>query len=65
MQITKKKAPQKPTYDSLRQSLEEMKSHCMLNGVTRVSMPRSVALSFVSCSNASSNELQERNKVAR
>lgn len=38
--ITKKKATQKPTYDSLRQSLEDMKSHCIQNGVTRVSMPR-------------------------
>ncbi|XP_060913434.1 ADP-ribose glycohydrolase OARD1 isoform X1 [Labrus mixtus] len=38
--ITKKKASQKPTYDSLRQSLEDMKSHCVLNGVTRISMPR-------------------------
>uniref|UniRef100_UPI0037E80591 ADP-ribose glycohydrolase OARD1-like n=1 Tax=Semicossyphus pulcher TaxID=241346 RepID=UPI0037E80591 len=38
--ITKKKASQKPTYDSLRESLEDMKSHCVLNGVTRISMPR-------------------------
>ncbi|XP_078110142.1 ADP-ribose glycohydrolase OARD1 isoform X2 [Sander vitreus] len=38
--ITKKKASQKPTYDSLRQSLEDMKSHCAANGVTRISMPR-------------------------
>ncbi|XP_045912479.1 ADP-ribose glycohydrolase OARD1 isoform X1 [Micropterus dolomieu] len=38
--ITKKKASQKPTYDSLRQSLDDMKSHCELNGVTRISMPR-------------------------
>ncbi|CAG04024.1 unnamed protein product [Tetraodon nigroviridis] len=38
--ITKKKFSDKPTYDSLRQSLEDMKSHCILNGVTRVSMPR-------------------------
>ncbi|XP_070824794.1 ADP-ribose glycohydrolase OARD1-like [Chaetodon trifascialis] len=38
--ITKKKACQKPTYDSLRRSLEDMKSHCELNGVTRISMPR-------------------------
>ncbi|XP_038577990.1 ADP-ribose glycohydrolase OARD1 [Micropterus salmoides] len=38
--ITKKKASQKPTYDSLRQSLDDMKSHCALNGVTRISMPR-------------------------
>ncbi|KAK9514958.1 hypothetical protein VZT92_025638 [Zoarces viviparus] len=38
--ITKKKASQKPTYDSLTQSLEDMKSHCVVNGVTRISMPR-------------------------
>ncbi|XP_028265566.1 ADP-ribose glycohydrolase OARD1 [Parambassis ranga] len=38
--ITKKKASQKPTYDSLRQSLEDMKSHCLENGVTKISMPR-------------------------
>ncbi|XP_034027502.1 ADP-ribose glycohydrolase OARD1 [Thalassophryne amazonica] len=38
--ITKKRVSQKPSYESLRQSLEDMKSHCVLNGVTRVSMPR-------------------------
>ncbi|KAF3697137.1 O-acetyl-ADP-ribose deacetylase 1 [Channa argus] len=38
--ITKKKAWQKPTYNSLRLSLEDMKSHCVENGVTRMSMPR-------------------------
>lgn len=38
--ITKKKASQKPTYDSLRKSLEDMKSHCLQNGVTKISMPR-------------------------
>uniref|UniRef100_A0A3B3V4S6 O-acyl-ADP-ribose deacylase 1 n=1 Tax=Poecilia latipinna TaxID=48699 RepID=A0A3B3V4S6_9TELE len=38
--ITKKKASQKPTYDSLRQSLEDMKSHCLQNGVNRISIPR-------------------------
>ncbi|KAE8292978.1 O-acetyl-ADP-ribose deacetylase 1 [Larimichthys crocea] len=38
--ITKKKATQKPTYDSLQRSLEDMKSHCVLNEVTRISMPR-------------------------
>ncbi|KAM7405042.1 hypothetical protein PAMP_012333 [Pampus punctatissimus] len=38
--ITKKKASQKPTYESLRQSLEDMKSHCVKNGVTHISMPR-------------------------
>ncbi|XP_014879305.1 O-acetyl-ADP-ribose deacetylase 1-like isoform X2 [Poecilia latipinna] len=38
--ITKKKASQKPTYVSLRQSLEDMKSHCFQNGVNRISIPR-------------------------
>ncbi|XP_071332988.1 ADP-ribose glycohydrolase OARD1 [Trachinotus anak] len=38
--ITKKKASQKPTYDSLRLSLEDMKLHCEKNGVTKISMPR-------------------------
>ncbi|XP_037539698.1 ADP-ribose glycohydrolase OARD1-like [Nematolebias whitei] len=38
--ITKKKATQRPTYNSLQQSLEDMKSHCVENGVTRISMPR-------------------------
>ncbi|XP_026188015.1 ADP-ribose glycohydrolase OARD1 isoform X3 [Mastacembelus armatus] len=38
--ITKEKASQKPTYHSLTLSLEDMKSHCVENGVTRISMPR-------------------------
>ncbi|KAL3064617.1 hypothetical protein OYC64_000792 [Pagothenia borchgrevinki] len=38
--ITKKKASQKPTYDSLARSLENMRSHCESNSVTRISMPR-------------------------
>uniref|UniRef100_A0A4W6DEJ9 O-acyl-ADP-ribose deacylase 1 n=1 Tax=Lates calcarifer TaxID=8187 RepID=A0A4W6DEJ9_LATCA len=38
--ITKKKASQKPTYDSLRLSLKDMKLHCEKNGVTKISMPR-------------------------
>ncbi|XP_071383456.1 ADP-ribose glycohydrolase OARD1 isoform X2 [Centroberyx affinis] len=38
--ITKKKASQRPTYESLAQSLEDMKSHCVVNGVRRISMPR-------------------------
>ncbi|XP_049610510.1 ADP-ribose glycohydrolase OARD1 isoform X1 [Syngnathus scovelli] len=38
--ITKKKASQKPTYDNLRQSLEDMRAHCIQHEVTRVSMPR-------------------------
>ncbi|XP_024147863.1 ADP-ribose glycohydrolase OARD1 [Oryzias melastigma] len=38
--ITKAKYNQKPTYDSLKRSLEDMKSHCVKYGVTRISMPR-------------------------
>ncbi|KAJ8016731.1 hypothetical protein DPEC_G00010400 [Dallia pectoralis] len=38
--ITKKKYNHKPTYNSLRQSLEDMKSHCLRNRVTAISMPR-------------------------
>ncbi|XP_020315191.1 ADP-ribose glycohydrolase OARD1-like isoform X1 [Oncorhynchus kisutch] len=38
--ITKEKYSHKPTYDNLRQSLVDMKSHCLQNGVTGISMPR-------------------------
>uniref|UniRef100_A0AC11EV42 Uncharacterized protein n=1 Tax=Ovis aries TaxID=9940 RepID=A0AC11EV42_SHEEP len=38
--ITKKRASHKPTYENLRKSLEAMKSHCLRNGVTDLSMPR-------------------------
>ncbi|KAG7258169.1 hypothetical protein CRUP_005533 [Coryphaenoides rupestris] len=38
--ITKRKASDKPTYDSLRRSLEDMMAQCKRNGVTRISMPR-------------------------
>lgn len=38
--ITKSKAGQKPSYGNLRLSLENMKSHCVQNGITRISMPR-------------------------
>ncbi|XP_008317401.1 ADP-ribose glycohydrolase OARD1 [Cynoglossus semilaevis] len=38
--VTKKRASQKPTYDSLTRSLEDMKSHCLRNEVTKISMPR-------------------------
>uniref|UniRef100_A0A3B4A4C2 Macro domain-containing protein n=1 Tax=Periophthalmus magnuspinnatus TaxID=409849 RepID=A0A3B4A4C2_9GOBI len=38
--ITKKIYSHKPTYDSLKQSLEDMKSHCAEYGVSKVSMPR-------------------------
>uniref|UniRef100_A0A8C7KUS1 Synaptotagmin 2 n=1 Tax=Oncorhynchus kisutch TaxID=8019 RepID=A0A8C7KUS1_ONCKI len=40
LQITKEKYSHKPTYDNLRQSLVDMKSHCLQNGVTGISMPR-------------------------
>uniref|UniRef100_A0A8C6UUS7 O-acyl-ADP-ribose deacylase 1 n=1 Tax=Neogobius melanostomus TaxID=47308 RepID=A0A8C6UUS7_9GOBI len=38
--ITKKRYNHKPTYNNLRQSLEDMKRHCETNGVSKVSMPR-------------------------
>ncbi|XP_072910148.1 ADP-ribose glycohydrolase OARD1-like [Hemitrygon akajei] len=38
--ITKKRAFQKPTYESLQSSLEAMKRHCINHQVTRISMPR-------------------------
>ncbi|XP_066559170.1 ADP-ribose glycohydrolase OARD1 [Amia ocellicauda] len=38
--ITKEKASQKPTYDSVRQSLEAMRGHCLEHGVQHLSMPR-------------------------
>ncbi|KAM6232510.1 ADP-ribose glycohydrolase OARD1 isoform 1-T1 [Spheniscus humboldti] len=38
--ITKKKVSHKPTYESMRKSLEAMKAHCLNNGVTDISMPR-------------------------
>ncbi|GAB1301168.1 ADP-ribose glycohydrolase OARD1 [Apodemus speciosus] len=37
--ITKKRASHKPTYENLQKSLEAMKSHCLKNGVTDLSMP--------------------------
>uniref|UniRef100_A0A3P9QGA2 Macro domain-containing protein n=1 Tax=Poecilia reticulata TaxID=8081 RepID=A0A3P9QGA2_POERE len=36
----KKKASQKPTYVDFRQSLEDMKSHCLEYNVKRISLPR-------------------------
>lgn len=39
-QITKEKYNHKPTYETLKQSLEAMKAHCVENGVTRLSVPR-------------------------
>lgn len=38
--ITKKRVSHKPTYETLKKSLEAMKSHCLQNGVTDLSMPR-------------------------
>ncbi|KAL4645834.1 O-acetyl-ADP-ribose deacetylase 1 [Arapaima gigas] len=38
--VTKRKASQKPTYESLKSSLEAMKAHCVQNRVTSLSMPR-------------------------
>ncbi|KAK3519069.1 hypothetical protein QTP70_016358 [Hemibagrus guttatus] len=38
--ITKKKYYNKPTYATLKQSLEAMKAHCLENGVSRLSIPR-------------------------
>ncbi|XP_046725624.1 ADP-ribose glycohydrolase OARD1 [Silurus meridionalis] len=38
--ITKERYNNKPTYDTLRQSLEAMKAHCLENGVTMLSIPR-------------------------
>lgn len=39
-QITKKKVSHKPTYEDMRKSLEAMKTHCLNNGVTDISMPK-------------------------
>ncbi|KAJ8314765.1 hypothetical protein KUTeg_006915 [Tegillarca granosa] len=38
--ITKAKANDKPTYDTLKSSLKEMKRHCKQNNVTHLSIPR-------------------------
>ncbi|XP_055045035.2 ADP-ribose glycohydrolase OARD1 isoform X1 [Misgurnus anguillicaudatus] len=38
--ITKPKYYQKPTYETLRESLVCMRDHCLANGVERISMPR-------------------------
>lgn len=38
--ITKRRYRDMPEYCSLRQSLEDMKRHCLSNGVNKVSMPR-------------------------
>ncbi|KAM7136305.1 ADP-ribose glycohydrolase OARD1 isoform 1-T3 [Molossus nigricans] len=42
--ITKKRASHKPTYENLQKSLEAMKSHCLKNGVTDLSMPRKICV---------------------
>ncbi|KAK3098050.1 hypothetical protein FSP39_015596, partial [Pinctada imbricata] len=38
--VTKPKFQDKPTYDTLRSSLNAMKKHCITHNVTSVSMPR-------------------------
>ncbi|XP_053337830.1 ADP-ribose glycohydrolase OARD1 isoform X2 [Clarias gariepinus] len=38
--ITKVKYNCKPKYETLKQSLEAMKGHCLENGVTKLSIPR-------------------------
>ncbi|XDV45834.1 hypothetical protein PO909_013857 [Leuciscus waleckii] len=38
--VTKKKYNQKPTYDTLRNSLVSMREHCLANAVNSISMPR-------------------------
>ncbi|XP_051800419.1 ADP-ribose glycohydrolase OARD1-like [Acanthochromis polyacanthus] len=38
--VTKQRAFHKPTYSSLLHSLEDMRSHCIRNGVHKLSMPR-------------------------
>lgn len=38
--ITKKKATGKPTYDTLRASLKELKKHCVDNKVKALAMPK-------------------------
>lgn len=36
--ITRAKATEKPTYDDLRESLEDMKKHCVVNDVQTLAM---------------------------
>lgn len=38
--ITKEKYHQKPTYESLEKTLNEMKRHCSIHNVTKISMPK-------------------------
>jgi len=38
--ITKARYSDKPTYESLRKSLEAMRNHCVKNGVRALVMPR-------------------------
>ena len=38
--ITKERYFHKPTYDSLRETLEWMRNHAILNGVDEISMPK-------------------------
>lgn len=39
-QVTKVRYFHKPTYDTLRSSLQAMKDHCVSNGVQELCMPR-------------------------
>ncbi|XP_043356399.1 ADP-ribose glycohydrolase OARD1 [Dermochelys coriacea] len=36
----KKRVSHKPTYENMQKSLQAMKTHCLNNGVTDISMPR-------------------------
>ncbi len=38
--MTKDRYWQKPTYESLRSALEDMRAHCLQHGVRAVSLPR-------------------------
>ena len=38
--ITKAKATERPTYDNLKASLEDMKKHCVVHGVQTLAMPQ-------------------------
>lgn len=38
--VTKERYYYKPTYDSLRGALEDMKIECLLNGIKKVAMPK-------------------------
>ena len=38
--ITKAKATERPTYDNLKASLEDMKKHCVVHGIQTLAMPQ-------------------------